>query len=111
MSAPAAGRSLRTSGFPNVRVPVLSSTTVFTWPSCSRYSPPLMMAPARAAPADGAENRQGCAGCDSTGTRHDNDRDGRADVARYQVGEHRGAQSEIDQVAPQAIRQPLYRSA
>ena len=34
-----------TEGFPTVRVPVLSKTTVSTFPARSRYSPPLISTP------------------------------------------------------------------
>ena len=46
---PAAGRSATTSGRPNVSVPVLSRTIVSARPSTSSATPPLMIAPWRAA--------------------------------------------------------------
>src|SRR6266545_1662361 len=46
---PSTGRTSVTSGAPSVSVPVLSRTTVSTRPRIWRYSPPLMIAPCRAA--------------------------------------------------------------
>ena len=70
-----------------------------------------MMAPARAARPMRAQNRERRAGRDSAGAGHDDDRDGRANVVGHQVGEHRRAEREIDQIARQAVRQALHRGA
>ena len=53
------------------------------------------------------EDGQGSAGRDAAGPGDDDDRDGDAQVAGDQPGEHRAAQGDVDEVAGQPVGQPL----
>ena len=96
-----------TRGSPKVSVPVLSSTTVSTRPSVSRWMPPLTMAPRRAARPMAPRMASGVPAAmpqaPATMITEMVSRTSRGD----QVGDDGGGEGEIDEIAGEPVGEPL----
>ena len=60
--------------------------------------------------ADGANDRQRSTGRNATSTSHNDYRDGRAQVARDQVGQRSSSECKVNKVAGHAVGKSLHRS-